>query len=131
MDTVSMEVPDPPADKVTLLVLNSAVGPPTTMGEMVKESDKMPEKPLLLRVMLEVTDVPATRLRLIGFAEMVKSTTLTVTAAEWTKDPMVPFTVTTYAPGAVVLPALINRVAEPVPPVVSVMVAGLNVAVRP
>ncbi len=55
----------------------------------------MPSKgPTLVKVIVEMLEEPATTGKDRGFAEMVKSTTLTGRLTEWTSEPMRPVTVT-------------------------------------
>jgi hypothetical protein len=56
----------------------------------------VPAKPFrLVRVRVEVPELPWLMLRLVGLAEIPKSpATVTVTAAEWLSPPPVPLTVT-------------------------------------
>ncbi len=68
-------------------------------GETDRESDTEPEKPLrLARLIVDVPEVADWIVRLEGLAETVKSgvgeVTVTETMVEWTREPLVPVTVT-------------------------------------
>ncbi len=68
--TVSIEVPEPPADKKIVPGLNDTVGPPGAIGETVAESDTVPENAALFRVKTEEPNEPATRPTLVERAEI-------------------------------------------------------------
>jgi hypothetical protein len=71
VDTVSVVVPVPPAEIVTLVALRVVVGPE---GDMEDVRLIVPEKPLtLVRVMVDAADDPAWIVRLTGLAAIVKS----------------------------------------------------------
>jgi hypothetical protein len=97
VDTVSVVVPVPPDDSVTLVALRVVVGPD---GDMEDVRLIVPVNPLMLvKVMVDAAEEPAWIVRLAGLAAIVKSGgggTLTVTdiVTEWTNDPLVPLTVT-------------------------------------
>jgi len=97
VDTVSVVVPVPPDDKVTLVALRVVVGPD---GDMEDVRVIVPVNPLmLLKVMVDAAEDPAWIVRLTGLAIMVKSggggaLTVTDIVTEWTSDPLVPLTVT-------------------------------------
>ncbi len=79
-ETVSVDDPDPPGDKETVNGLRVGTGPD---GEMLAVSDRLPVSPLILvKDIVELEDVPAGTDRDPGLAEIVKSTTWTVT---WTE----------------------------------------------
>ena len=104
VETVRIDVPVPPADRVTLLVLRLVVGPD---GFMAETRLTVPVKPLrLVIVMVDVADDPAWIVRLVGFAVTVKSCgggggTTAVIVATCESDPLVPVTVTEYVPNGV------------------------------
>ncbi len=60
VETVRVEVPDVPAEIVTLAEgVNDAVGPPGETGEMLAAKFTVPLKPLtLVTVMVDVPDEP-------------------------------------------------------------------------
>lgn len=88
--TVSVEVPKGPV----------LVGDNVAANPLEAETDR---KTVLLnpftpcRLMADVPDVPAPRLRIVGLALIVKSgaleVTVTNTVAEWDRDPLVPVTI--------------------------------------
>ncbi len=91
-ETVRMEDPELPADKDTVAGLRDDVGPE---GDTVAVRDRLPVSPLtLVRVMLELDDVPGGTVRELVLAEIVKSTTCTVAWIEWEREPLVAVTVT-------------------------------------
>ncbi len=88
-----VEVPEP----VTLVGVRVQVRP--VAGDMLEVRDTTPLKPLTaVTVTVDVPEPGATKLKLVGLAEIVKSCTVTVTVAEWDNDPLVPVTVTVYVP---------------------------------
>lgn len=97
VDTVSVVVPVPPDERVTLVALKVVVGPD---GDMEDVRVTVPAKPLILvRVIEDAADEPAWIVRLTGLAAMVKSggggeLTVTVIVTEWTSVPLEPFTIT-------------------------------------
>jgi hypothetical protein len=48
----------------------------------------------VVTVIVELPKTPARMVEEVGLAERVKSCTVSVTVAEWDKDPLVPVTVT-------------------------------------
>jgi len=83
---------DPPGDKRTLDGLREVVGPE---GETVAVMETLPERPLMLVIVrLELDAVPIGILREPGLAEMLKSTTCTVTWTECVREPLVAVMVT-------------------------------------
>ncbi len=94
MNTVTVEEAEVPGDNVTLGELKVAPGPPNTLVVRVT----VPLKPLrLVRVMTDIPEEPAGKLRETGLAEMAKSSgavTATVTMAEWDTPPLKPTTLT-------------------------------------
>ncbi len=78
-DTVRREDPVPPSDNATVVGLRDGLGPE---GEMVAVRNRVPDSLLtLVRVMLELEEVPGGMDREAGLAETVKSSTWTLT---WT-----------------------------------------------
>ena len=66
--TVSVEVPDPPADKVMLAGLKSVVGPD---GETVAARLTFPANAYwLLRVVIDVEELPTLMFRVDGLADI-------------------------------------------------------------
>jgi hypothetical protein len=66
--TVSVEVPDPPADKVMLAGLKDVVGP---VGETVAARLTFPANTYwLLRVMVDVEELPTLMIRVVGLADI-------------------------------------------------------------
>lgn len=81
---MSVVVPVPPAERVTLVALRVVVGPD---GDMEDVRVMVPVKPLMLvRVMVDAADDPAWIVRLPGLAAMVKSGAgaLVLKVAVWT-----------------------------------------------
>jgi hypothetical protein len=67
VDTVRVEVPVPPAERVTVAWLKNAEGP---IGETALEMLTVPvNPPRLVRLIVEVVDVPGVNARPFGFAE--------------------------------------------------------------
>ena len=67
VDTVRVEVPVPPAERVTVAGLKDADGP---LGETALEMLTVPvNPPRLVRLIVEVADVPGVRARPFGLAE--------------------------------------------------------------
>jgi hypothetical protein len=65
-----MEVPVPPAVRVTLVRLNDVVGP---VGATVADRPTAPAKPkLLVRVIVEVSELPTWIVSVVGLALMLK-----------------------------------------------------------
>jgi hypothetical protein len=134
VETVSMLVPVPPEDRETLAVLNVAVGPlfDTEVARLT-----IPAKPLrLTRVIVDVADIPAGNVKLVGFADIEKSggggpMTPTPIVTKCASDPLVPFNVTTYEPGGVDVEVDTVRVDVPVPPDERVTLVELSVTVGP
>ncbi len=72
--------------------LRETVGPE---GDTDAERIMLPESPLILVIVrLEFVLAPAGMLRELGLAEMLKSTTITVTWTERVREPLVAVTVT-------------------------------------
>ncbi len=95
-DIVRVEVPVPPEVRVTLGALKEV---PSPVGVEAAERLTEPVKPRLVRVMVEVAEVPTGTFRVVGLAAMEKSeVTVRVTFAEWDSVPslallLVPVTV--------------------------------------
>jgi len=67
VDTVRVEVPVPPAERVTVAGLKDANGP---LGETALEMLTVPvNPPRLVRLIVEVADVPGVNASPFGFAE--------------------------------------------------------------
>jgi hypothetical protein len=67
VETVRVEVPVPPAERVTVAGLKDADGP---FGETALEMLTVPvNPPRLVRLIVEVADVPGVRARPFGLAE--------------------------------------------------------------
>lgn len=94
--TVSVEVPVAPGLRVTLAGLTEAVRPP---GMTDVERLTVPAKPAkLVRVMDEVSELPAWTVSVVGLAEIVKLPTPTVIVVVWDSGPLVAVKVTAYVP---------------------------------
>ncbi len=79
-EMVRVEVPDPPADNATVVGLRDERGPE---GETVVVRERLPVRPLILvKEIVELEEVPARSDREPGLAEILKSTTWTVTWIE-------------------------------------------------
>ncbi len=75
--TVRMEETEPPANRVMVDGFRDATGPD---GETVAATDRVPVRPLMpVSVMVELDAVPAGMDKVLGLADIVKSTTWTVT----------------------------------------------------
>ncbi len=90
--TVRVEVPDPPLDRGRLAGLNEADTP--TGVETDVRATVPANPPRLLIVIVELPVWPATIFRLVGLADMEKSTTLAVTWTVRVIEPLVTVTVT-------------------------------------
>ncbi len=76
---MSVDDPVPPEDRLTLVGLREAVRPDGDDTVSVTE----PEKPLrLARLIVEVADEPAKKVRLDGLLEILKSAAPTLTVTE-------------------------------------------------
>lgn len=74
MVTVRRELIVPPEVSVTLDGLTDAAGPPANTGETVDDNVTVPAKPLtLVRIMEVFPEEPATRVRKVEAARIVKS----------------------------------------------------------
>jgi hypothetical protein len=94
VDTVRVEVPVPPTDRVILVGAKLKVG---SDGTILANRVTVPEKPLMLaNDIVDEAEEPCTMLRLTGLAEMEKSGILTKTEIdeEWNRDPLAPDTST-------------------------------------
>ncbi len=89
------EEPEPPLERVTLVGLREAESPD---GDTEAARLTVPAKLLRLpRLIVEVAEDPAWKLRLAGLLEILKSggtTTFTATATEWESETLVPVSVT-------------------------------------
>ncbi len=89
--TTTVEVPEVP--RLTVAGLSDAVRP--VAGETDDESATVPVKPpRLVTVIVEVSEEPRPRVIVFVDADILKSTTLTITLAEWETMLLVPVTVT-------------------------------------
>ncbi len=96
VETVRMEVTEPPGESVTVFRLNDSVGP-TDDTAAVKFTE--PAKPLIPDVVIaDEPEEPAFMVNSAGSVERVKSTTFTVTVTEWERPSLTPVTVTVKAP---------------------------------
>jgi len=85
--TVRVEEAVPPGLRGTLAGLTEAVRPE---GVTDVERPIVPVKPArLFRVTVEVPELPACTVRVLGLDEIVKSPTPTVTVAVWESGPLV------------------------------------------
>lgn len=98
MRTIKVDVPTPPADRVTLEALREVVGPE---GDMTADKLMVPLNPFKLeRMIVELLEVPAGMIKLVGLENAPKSPprgglTVTVTMTVWANPPLVPVTVIT------------------------------------
>lgn len=98
MRTIKADDPTPPADRVMLEALREVVGPE---GDMTADKLMIPLNPFMLNsVIVELFEVPAGMIRLVGLENTPKSLprgglTVTVTVTAWAKAPLAPFTVIT------------------------------------
>ncbi len=126
MDTVRVEEPVPPDERLTLAGFRDPVGPD---GERDVERLTVPAKPSrLARLTVDVAEAPGERVNEAGLAEMLKSTTMTVTADVCVREPLVPVTVTVYDP---IVEEPTVRVEEAEPPEERETLPGLRDRLRP
>ena len=79
-NTVRVEDPDPPGERVTVDGLRESVGPE---GEMIAARDRLPDSPLMLvKAMVELEEDPGGTDRDVELGEILKSTIWTVTWIE-------------------------------------------------
>ncbi len=91
---VRLELLDLPGVRATGLTLNETVGPLATTGDTEAESETALDSPKLLRMMVELTELPAATLPEAGLARMVKfPITVRVMLTECISVPLVPLTV--------------------------------------
>ena len=89
-----VEVPEP----VSLVGVRVQVRP--VEGDTVEARLTTPAKPLTaVMVTVEVPATPALTVTLVGLVAIVKSCTVKEMVAEWDRLPLMPVTVTVYAPG--------------------------------
>ncbi len=89
---MAIDDPELPDDMDNDDELRETVGPE---GDTDAERIMLPESPLMLVIVrLEFALAPAGMLRELGLAEMLKSTTITVTWTERVREPLVAVTVT-------------------------------------
>lgn len=71
---VSVDVPDPPDESVTLVGFKDTVGPLVTMGETAAVKLTVPAKPpKLLRVSANVAELPCSMVSEVGLVMRLKS----------------------------------------------------------
>lgn len=80
---VRVDVPLEPGVRLTVGGLKEVAGPLVTDGDTVADRPTLPVNPMLFSVMVEVAELPATKLAGVGApAEIVKSAvTVTITVA--------------------------------------------------
>lgn len=79
-DTVNVEVPEPPEDRITLTGFKDTVGP---VGDTEAVRVTVPEKPLMLADWIcDVPDAPLLTVTDVGLDDSEKSTTTAVTWIE-------------------------------------------------
>ena len=123
-EIVRVELTEAPAVSTTLVVLNDAL---ILVEETFVARVTVPlKRAKLVRVIVEVSLDGTFRMREGGSAEILKSTTLTVTITERERKPLVPVTFTVYVPKIEEL-----RVKVDVAKVPKVTFVGLSDAVRP
>ena len=92
VEKVRVEVPELPLDNATVNGFSDVVGPE---GETLAVRDTLPDSPFTLdKVMLEFAEVPGGVESKFGLAEIVKSTTWTVTWIVCESEPLVAVMVT-------------------------------------
>lgn len=80
---------------VRLTLVGTIVVKPIPVGDTAADSATFPVNPRLFAVIVDVPELPATNVRVIGLAEIVKSAfTVKVTVAVCVNAPVVPVTVT-------------------------------------
>ncbi len=90
VETVRIDPPETPGDKARLAVLREAV----RRRGVIVESETVPVKPRLLTATVRTPEEPATTVRALGLAEIVKSPITTkVTETEMDNEPLLPVTV--------------------------------------
>ncbi len=90
--TVNVDVPETAAERATVVWLKDTPRPP---GKDVAVRRTSPENPFWpARVTRDTLDEPAGIVSEAGLADTVKSTTWTVTTAEWNTPKLIPVTVT-------------------------------------
>ncbi len=91
---VRVDVALEPGVRLTLVGARVAVSP-VAAGETAAVKPTLPVNPRLPAVTVEVAELPATTVAVVGLAETVKSAvTVTVTVAVCDRAPLVPVTVT-------------------------------------
>src|SRR3989442_4918788 len=84
VETVSVDVPCPPAVSVMLVVLRETVGPLLTIGDIVADRVTVPDQLLMLdTVIVECPEDPFGIDRVVGLADNPKSWTVNVAVTEW------------------------------------------------
>ena len=93
------------------------MGPLLTTGDMIADKLTVPWKgPRLERVMVADADLPFIMVRLVGLAEILKSTTFTITVTECRSRPAAANQVKLYFPGVVCEEVDTLMVSAAVPP---------------
>ncbi len=94
----SVDVAEPPEDKMRLELLSETTGGLLVAGETLSVNVTVPAKPFrLVTVMVELELAPGCSVNEFGFAPIEKSAALltdTVTVVECDRDPLVPVMVT-------------------------------------
>ena len=117
VETVRISVAEPPGESVTLGELSETVGPLLTTGDMTADKLTVPWKgPRLEKVMVADAEFPFLTVKLAGLAEILKSTTFTITVTECRSRPAAANQVKLYFPGVVCEEVDTVTVSVPVPP---------------
>ncbi len=94
-EMVRVEFPVPPGDNVSVAGLDETVGPPGTRGERAAEKTRVPDRPRLFRVTVNLPEEPAAIVRAFELAEILKSPfTVRGMLTECLRNPLAPATVT-------------------------------------
>jgi hypothetical protein len=103
VETFSLEMPDPPAASVILVLLSDSVRPGEDAGDPTTLRLTFPEKPLRLdRVMSDALEEPAGKANgVVGAAEIPKAATANVKEVTWVTPPPVPVTLILNEPAGV------------------------------
>ncbi len=128
-DTVRAALAVPPEERVTLVGLRVSFTPAGADSVLRLTVPRNP--PTLARVMLSIREDPAGITRLVGAADRVKPGMVTETWTVLWRLPLVPVTVTLYAPDGVVVEAETVRAELPDPFGARVTVAVLREAEGP
>ncbi len=114
-----------PPIRMTVVGLSVAPRPEGAAPDSETEPAKPPR---LVSVIVDAVEEPAAMMRVAGVAEMLKSTTLTLTVAAWAREPLVPVTTAVNVP---ILEELTVKVEKPEPAGDINTGLGLKNAVRP